>query len=140
MLLRAWNDHATPDVFDLYPYASTTPVYVQVGNTKVRSKEDADYFLAWIAKAKAAAAANHDYNTPAERKAVMGHIEKAQRIFEKRLAEAGTLIPPQTGAGAGSRIFGCAPALRTFKRLFVCDRRRWCRASEPSSCPAHPDG
>ena len=89
VLLRAWNDHATPDVFDLYPYASTTPVYVKVGDTKVRSKADADYFLAWIAKAKASAAANHDYNSAAERKAVMDHIDTAQHIFEQRKAEAG---------------------------------------------------
>jgi dipeptidyl aminopeptidase/acylaminoacyl peptidase len=89
VLLRAWNDHATPDVLDLYPYASTTPVYVQVGKTKVRSKKDAAYFLAWIAKATQSAAANQDYNTPAERAAVMGHLEKARRIFEQRKAEAG---------------------------------------------------
>ncbi len=89
VLLRAWNERATPDVFDLYPYATTTPVYVQVGASRVRSKEDADYFLAWIGKARSAAAANPDYDDEAERDAVLGHIDAAARIFEERRAQAG---------------------------------------------------
>ncbi|HWA92164.1 MAG TPA: CehA/McbA family metallohydrolase [Rhizomicrobium sp.] len=82
LVLRAWNDHATPDVFDLYPYASTSPVYVSVGGAPVRSKDDAAFFLAWIAKARAAAASNRDYNTKAERDAVLGHIDAARAVFE----------------------------------------------------------
>ena len=30
VILRAWNDHADPKVQDIYPYASTSPVYVTV--------------------------------------------------------------------------------------------------------------
>jgi Tol biopolymer transport system component len=82
MVLRAWNEHATPDVFDLYPYATTSPVYLSVGGKHARSSEDAAFFLAWIAKTRAAAAANRDYNTTAERDAVLGHIDAARRVFE----------------------------------------------------------
>ncbi len=52
LLLRAWNDHATPDVFDLYPYATTNPVFVTVAGRPLRSKSDAEFFLKWIAKVK----------------------------------------------------------------------------------------
>ena len=84
ILLRAWNDHATPDVFDLYPYASTNPVFVSVGGEPIRSKEDAVFFVKWIDKVRSAASANHDYNTPIERKAVLKHIDDARKVFERR--------------------------------------------------------
>lgn len=84
VLLRAWNEHATPDVFDLYPYATTTPVYVTIGGKPVRSQPDGDFFLKWIAKTRAAAAASTDYNTAAERDAVLRHIDDARRVFEQR--------------------------------------------------------
>ena len=48
LLLRAWNDSATPEIFDIYPYATTNPVYVSVGDEPVRSSADAAYFLSWI--------------------------------------------------------------------------------------------
>jgi hypothetical protein len=85
LLLRAWNDHATPDVFDLYPYATTNPVFVTVGNKPLRSKADAAFFLKWIGKVRASAAANRDYNTNAERDVVLRHINDARRVFEQRL-------------------------------------------------------
>jgi TolB protein len=84
LLLRAWNDHATPDVFDLYPYATTNPVFVTVAGRPRRSRSDAEFFLKWIDKVKASAGANRDYNSPAERDAVMRHIDDARRVFEAR--------------------------------------------------------
>ena len=84
IVLRAWNDHATPDVFDLYPYASTNPVFVTVGSEPIRSREDAAFFLKWIDKVHAAAAANRDYNTQAERDAVLKHIDDARKVFEQQ--------------------------------------------------------
>jgi hypothetical protein len=83
LLLRAWNEHATPDVFDLYPYATTNPVFVTVAGKPIRSRTDAAFFLKWIAQLRAAAAANRDYNTKAEHDAVLGHIDAAKRVFEK---------------------------------------------------------
>ena len=85
IVLRAWNDQATPDVFDLYPYASTSPVFVSVGGEPVRSREDATFFLKWIDKIRNTASASRDYNTPAERDAVLKHIDDARREFQKRL-------------------------------------------------------
>jgi hypothetical protein len=29
LLLRAWNEHADPGVLDIYPYATTSPIYLE---------------------------------------------------------------------------------------------------------------
>ena len=85
IVLRAWNDHATPDVFDLYPYATTTPVFVSIGGEPIRSREDATKNIKWIDKVRVAAAANRDYNSSVERDAVLKHIDTARKVFEQRL-------------------------------------------------------
>jgi len=85
IVLRAWNDHATPDVFDLYPYATTSPVFVTIGGEPIRSREDATFFIKWIDKVRVAAAASGDYNSQAERDAVLKHIDTARKVFEQRL-------------------------------------------------------
>ncbi|MEZ5891895.1 MAG: LpqB family beta-propeller domain-containing protein [Parvularculaceae bacterium] len=81
--LRAVSEKSSPLVFDLYPFATTSPIYVTIGGGNVRSREAADYFIAWMDKMKAAAE-NGSYNTKAERDAVLAHIAKARREFEKR--------------------------------------------------------
>jgi len=47
-VLRAWAEHAEHPVLDIYPYATTSPVYVTVMGQPPRSPEDAAYFLAWL--------------------------------------------------------------------------------------------
>ncbi|MDT8319045.1 MAG: CehA/McbA family metallohydrolase [Xanthomonadales bacterium] len=82
VLLRAWNDEASPDVLDIYPYATTNPVYVTVGGEAPRSPADAAYFLAWADRVRAAADAHADYNTAQEKDIVLGHIAAARERFE----------------------------------------------------------
>jgi hypothetical protein len=84
LLLRAWNDKSHPDVFDIYPYATTNPVFVTVGGKALRSKEDADYFIAWLGRVRESAEAHPDYNSAAERSAVLANINKAVKVFESR--------------------------------------------------------
>lgn len=81
--LRAVSKTSSPYVFDLYPYATTSPIYVTLGGVPVRSRDDADHFIAWIKKLEAAAATG-SYNSEEERKAVLGNLAKARREFEKR--------------------------------------------------------
>ncbi len=50
----------------------------------VRSAEDADYFLRWIARLEAAANASRDWNTEAERAATLELIRRAREEFERR--------------------------------------------------------
>jgi hypothetical protein len=87
LVLRAWNDGSHPMVFDLYPYATTSPVYITIDEKGPRSTEDADYFIAWIERIRESAAAHEDYNSEAERGAILEHLDRAVRIFEERRAD-----------------------------------------------------
>jgi hypothetical protein len=84
MLLRARSDRATEPVLDLYPYGTTSPVYLTVAGAPVRSAEDANYFLRWIDRLEAAAKASRDWNTDAERAATLDLIRRAREEFEHR--------------------------------------------------------
>jgi hypothetical protein len=48
ILLRAWSKEAHPDLPDLYPYASTNPIYIQTSMTNTHQKRAAEYFLKWV--------------------------------------------------------------------------------------------
>jgi hypothetical protein len=82
--LRASSEKSSPDVFDLYPFAVTSPVYVSIGGKPARSAADADYFIKWIGRIEEFAMASDDWNTLAEKRAVLDHIARAKREFEKR--------------------------------------------------------
>jgi len=82
LLLRAWNDDADPLVFDIYPYASTSPIYVEVGGAKPRSPEDARYFVKWLDRNLESTGAREDYNSPKEKQAVLDYLKAARAKFE----------------------------------------------------------
>ncbi|MEO6058286.1 MAG: CehA/McbA family metallohydrolase, partial [Gemmatimonadales bacterium] len=84
VLLRARTDRAIYPVLDLYPYATTSPVYLTVGRRPARSAEDAEYFLRWIARVEAAVRGSRDWNAAAERDHVLGLIGRARKVFEER--------------------------------------------------------
>lgn len=81
--LRASGKGASADVFDLYPYAVTTPVYVTVDGKAQRSRADADYFIAWIDRL-IAYTQSADFNTEKERAIVLDNFRKARAEFERR--------------------------------------------------------
>jgi len=83
-LLRARSDRAIYPVLDLYPYATTSPIYVTVGGRPARSADDAAYFVAWIDRLAGAARANADWNTVAERDHALELIGRAREEFERR--------------------------------------------------------
>jgi dipeptidyl aminopeptidase/acylaminoacyl peptidase len=83
-LLRARSDRAIYPVLDLYPYATTSPIYLTVGGMPVRSAADAEYFLRWIERLEAVASANPDWNTGAERERALELIGEARKEFERR--------------------------------------------------------
>ncbi len=84
MLLRARSDRAIYPVLDLYPYATTSPVYLIVGARPVGSRDDAEYFLRWINRLEAFATENRDWNSDAERAHVLDQIARARVEFERR--------------------------------------------------------
>ncbi|HVN99972.1 MAG TPA: CehA/McbA family metallohydrolase, partial [Steroidobacteraceae bacterium] len=84
VLLRAWNEQASPDVFDIYPYATTNPVFFGSPGAATHCGADADYFIAWIDRLADAARVHPDYNTPLERQATLDQIAAARKVFEQR--------------------------------------------------------
>lgn len=81
VLLRAWNDGADPLVFDLYPYATTSPIYVDVGDKAPQSPADAAYFVKWMERVIDAAEARTDYNDAREKQETLNYLQAARRIF-----------------------------------------------------------
>lgn len=82
--LRAYADHARGPVMDIYPFATTSPVYVTVGNEVIRSKDDAAFFVAWIDRLAAGARVHTGWNTTAERDSVLAEIGRARLAFTNR--------------------------------------------------------
>jgi hypothetical protein len=88
LLLRAWNDHADPKVQDIYPYASTSPVYLTVDRQALRSPEDAAYFVSWLDRVIAGATARSDYNTAQEKQNTLQYLSAARTVFQTRIETA----------------------------------------------------
>ena len=89
-VLRAWSDHAETPVLDLYPFASTSPIYVRVGREPVRSPDDAAFFVRWIDRLDQAAQAHEGWNTPGEREHVLRLLAQARGVYA---AQAATPAP-----------------------------------------------
>jgi len=82
-VLRAYSDRAEMPVLDLYPFASTSPIYVQVEGQPVRSAEDARFFVRWIDRIEAATRASTAWNTPAEQAQVLQLLARARAVFTR---------------------------------------------------------
>ncbi|GAB3089100.1 CehA/McbA family metallohydrolase [Lysobacter terrae] len=87
ILLRAWNDGADPQVLDLYPYATTNPVWVDLPGGAPPAHGDATYFAAWIDRLIAAADARDDYNTAQEKRDTLAYLREARAIFQRKAEE-----------------------------------------------------
>jgi hypothetical protein len=81
LLLRAWNDNPHPMVLDIYPYATTSPVYVTVDGKAPQSPDDADYFQKWIENIRADVSARQDFNSEQERSEILRHLEQADAHY-----------------------------------------------------------
>ncbi|MBP8924402.1 MAG: CehA/McbA family metallohydrolase [Pseudomonadales bacterium] len=84
VLLRAWGP-STPLLMDIYPYASTNPVWIEIGDAPVRSPQDAAYFVAWLDRTIADVAAREDFNTATEKEATLGYLRTARARFEEAM-------------------------------------------------------
>ena len=80
-VLRAWSDRSEYPVLDIYPYATTSPIYLEVEGSKVSAREDAGYFVAWIDRLVANAQAQSGWNSEAEKQRVMEQLEKARQVY-----------------------------------------------------------
>ncbi len=78
VVLRAWNAVAEPLVLDLYPYATTSPVYL-ADSAPLRTRQaDAAYFVTWMERVLAEAAARDDYNDAHEKDATLAYLRQAR--------------------------------------------------------------
>ncbi len=82
-VLRAFSDKAEYPILDLYPYATTSPVYVSVAGAPVRNATDAAYFVAWVDRLIAAARSNTSWNTEAEKESVLAILREAREKYAK---------------------------------------------------------
>jgi TolB protein len=82
-ILRAYSDKAEYPILDLYPYATTSPVYVSVAGTRVQNAADAAYFAAWIDRLIAAVRSNTSWNTEAEKRSVLSMLQQAREKYAK---------------------------------------------------------
>ena len=83
-IVRAYADGPRAPVLDLYPFATTSPIYVTVADRPVRSRQDAEFFLKWIDRVREEVNAHTGWNTAAERGSVLDLIAKARAEFERR--------------------------------------------------------
>ena len=81
LLLRAWNKDAHPLVLDIYPYATTSPVYVTLDGKPARSAPDAAYFVRWLDRTIETSAARKDYNSEGEKTATLDYLKAARAVY-----------------------------------------------------------
>jgi hypothetical protein len=81
-ILRTFSDKAEYPILDLYPYATTSPVYVDIAGAPLRNTEDAAYFVAWMGRLITAAQNSTAWNTETEQQAVLAIFKKARQKYE----------------------------------------------------------
>jgi hypothetical protein len=81
LLLRAWNDAADPLVLDLYPYATTSPIYLELPARRPAATGDATYFSTWLERVISATEARDDFNDERERTATLDYLRSAQQRY-----------------------------------------------------------
>lgn len=96
VLLRAWSDHADPLVLDLYPYATTNPVWLGDHVLAATARSDAIWFEDWLKRTIEAASARDDYNTGLEKRETVDYLTRARDAY-RALAENMTASSPPGG-------------------------------------------
>jgi hypothetical protein len=82
ILLRAWSEQGHPDLLDLYPYASTNPIYVQgsaVSNPN--QKMAAEFFLKWVTRIENKIN-ELNFRSDKERDAVRNDVQQAKSFYQ----------------------------------------------------------
>jgi hypothetical protein len=82
-LLRAFTTRARYPVLDNFVYATTSPVYVSVSGMKPHSAQDARFFEAWIDHLLQTTSAYPDWNSAAEKAAVLRQLNDARSVYER---------------------------------------------------------
>ncbi len=91
LLLRAWNDKADPWVLDLYPYATTSPVYVD--GSAPPAPADAAYFSGWMDRVIEAALTRGGWNSEQEKADTLAYLEAARATYRAQATNKGNATP-----------------------------------------------
>jgi TolB protein len=85
-VLRTYSDRPRLPVLDLYPFASTSPVYATGGGSPARTREDAAYFVTWIRRTEEAVAAHTGWNSSSEKADTLAYLARARAEYERLAA------------------------------------------------------
>lgn len=83
VLLRVYNAGAHPDVFDVYPYASTNPVYIHQGTPSSKAAASAAYFIKWIDRVEKMTKETPNFRNEDERMLVLKDMAAARAYYQK---------------------------------------------------------
>ncbi len=84
-LLRALSDKSEYPVLDSFPYATTSPIYLDVaGKLQVHGK-DAAYFVAWIDRLVDGAESSSAWNNMEEKEVVMKLLRDARAVYTDKV-------------------------------------------------------
>jgi TolB protein len=83
-VLRASSDRAEYPVLDNYPYATTSPVYIEVAGHPQQAPADAAYFAAWIDRIVDSTRRYPDWNSQAEKAGVLARLAEARAWYAAR--------------------------------------------------------
>lgn len=82
-VLRTWSDGAQAPIMDKYAYATTSPIYVTIAGQRAFSREDADYFKAWIDRTIEITDQYPDWNSQTEKQGVLKKLRDARAVYEQ---------------------------------------------------------
>ncbi len=89
IVLRAWNEHADPLVLDIYPYATTSPVYLEGFGPRPEARQDAAYFVTWLDRViDETRARSADFNDERERQSTFTYLEQARAGYAAFASDA----------------------------------------------------
>ncbi len=98
IVLRAWNEHADPLVLDIYPYATTSPVYLEGFGPRPEARQDAAYFVTWLDRViDATRARSADFNDDRERQSTLDYLQQARAGYAALASGAGSTAAPGAG-------------------------------------------
>jgi TolB protein len=81
LLLRAWNDGSDPQVLDIYPYATTSPIYLELPGGMPADPADAAYFVTWLDRVIADVQSREDFRNAREQDATLNYLREARTHY-----------------------------------------------------------
>jgi hypothetical protein len=84
LLFRVWSEAAHPDLPDMYPFASTNPIYIKGQFSNPKQKEAASFFLKWVNRIEKKVPSLY-FRNEEERNTVLNEVRKSSFFYESLL-------------------------------------------------------